>query len=139
MDIIPVIIARRLKIGRRSETDLACIGVNREQGRIRPGQAVTQRTAIRVRRRRLIGRNLVLRHADRGGRGEGRDIVIFIRHRDGDIVVRTIGAIGRGDGDIMDIIPVRVARHLEIGAALKRTSPVLASIVNRPASVPDRL
>ena len=60
IDIIPTIIARRLKVGRRYKTDLACIGINREQGRIRPGQAIDQRIAIRIRRRRLIGCGLVL-------------------------------------------------------------------------------
>ena len=71
-------------------------------------------------------------------RGE-RDQFIFICHRDGDIVVRTIGAIRRGDGDVIDIIPVIIARHLEIGRRSKTDLAVLASIVNRPASVPDRL
>ena len=119
IDIIPTIIARRLKVGRLYKTDLACIGINREQGRIRPGQAVDQSVAIRIRRRRLIGRKLVLLRIGSGGRGEDRYIVIFICHRDGDIMVRTIGAIGRGDDNVIDIIPAIIARCLKVGRLYK--------------------
>ena len=64
IDIILVRIARHLEVGRCPEADLARIRVDRKSGRIRPGQAIDQSIAIRIRRRRLIGCGLVLRDVD---------------------------------------------------------------------------